>query len=104
MKTLLPLPLKEQKRSQSAYFGTEFRAGGDGAVFGSWYDGLTPTHLLSIQLNAKVAQHHSQFDSVGYVVPNADGSLLLTGKGLFTPDLQPVDRDKFDNVHCVPAY
>jgi serine protease Do len=104
LQTLQPIKMKEENRSQMAYFGTQYRAGAQSGTYGSWYDGLTPTMQISLTLHDTVAQYRENFDSMGYIIPNADGSLLMTGKGLFTPDLRGVDTEKFDHIHCVPAY
>ena len=104
METLQPIKVQEKNRSQMAYFGTQYRAGAQAAVFGSWYDGLTPTGRIALTLSGGGAEYKEVMESVGYVTPNLDGSLLLTGKGLFTPDMRGVDTEKFEHIHCVPAY
>ena len=64
------------------------RASGTGDVFGSWCTSHSPQGLEVAVLMGDTVKMAYQHDSVGHVVPNFDGSAVLTGiAGVFTPEL-----------------
>ncbi len=64
------------------------RASGLGDVFGFWATSHSPQGLETLVLSGNTAKSSYQHDSAGHVVPNYDGSTILTAiKGAFTPEL-----------------
>jgi len=102
--TLKPVPYREQNASRLANPGTQYRASSESFVFGSWYDALTPSYIGSLVLEPNIGKHYEQRESGGYVIPIPDGSLLLTGNGIYTTDGQSTDAEKFGKLACLPAY
>jgi S1-C subfamily serine protease len=64
------------------------RASGTGDVFGMWATSHSPQGMETLALIGKEAKSHYQHNSAGHIVPNYDGSAILTGyAGLCGPEL-----------------
>lgn len=74
-----------QRLSSGVYRDAEhIRCSGDGQVFGCWYSSHSPSGLQSLVIRGNQADEYYQHDSVGHVVPSADGRTLYTAQGQFT--------------------
>jgi hypothetical protein len=66
------------------------RASADGRVFTARRTGGSPTGLQSYVLTGSEVTSYYEHDSVGEILPNEDGSLLYTGRGIYTSQLKRV--------------
>lgn len=82
----------------------QVRASADGTVFTGWYNGQSPSGLNVLQLNGNKIEPHYMHDSVGYVLPGQDGSRIYASHGMYTPELQALDPEKFRDVSCIPVF
>ena len=79
---------------------THLRASATGHVFGCWCTRQSPTGLEALILDPPSAVDHYKHDSVGHVVPTADGAAICTGEGYYASDLgQNRGKD-----WCLPTY
>ena len=67
---------------------THFRASADGTVFGFWCCRKQGTGSI-VLANGTATKHWNPATS-GYVDPNADGKLIYTAIGAYTPQLKPL--------------
>ena len=75
-------------------FGTaaQLRVSPNGQLLTAWYEKLNPTGLQTVQLSGNSLRGAHLKQSVGTVVPAAEGDAIYTGKGRFGLDLQsPTD-------------
>ncbi len=79
-------------------------ASGDGTVFTGCSPDLSPSGLAYMMLHGSKSEPRTGWDSCGYVVPNLDGSLVCTSRGIYNAELKQIDPDRFKNVECLPAF
>ena len=79
-------------------------AAGDGTVFTGCSPDLSPSGLAYMMLRGSKSEPRTGWDSCGYVVPNLDGSLVCTSRGIYNAELRQIDPDHFKNVECLPAF
>ncbi|MBA4016988.1 MAG: hypothetical protein C0483_07375 [Pirellula sp.] len=72
-------------------FGTTVRAGANGALFGSWTRGLSPTGLHLLRIDGTSALYFHEHESVGMVLPSPDARIVYTGAGMYTPDAKTLN-------------
>jgi hypothetical protein len=67
-------------------------ASADGQTFGMMETGVSPSGLTTIKLQGKRLSMRHEHESVGHVMPSADGRFFFTAAGLYNADLQPLDN------------
>ncbi len=83
---------------------TVIRASANGHVFGAWRTGVSPAGLSSLVIDGSKAQQYYEHESVGYIVPSTDGSLLYTARGIFTNETNRVaTADQDSGIRLIPA-
>jgi len=90
-------------RLPSVNEGTEVWASADGSVFGIQSNRGSPSGMATIVLRGDSAQTYYDHTSSGYVIPSADGHLICTAVGLFTPELKAVAMGQSQQRFCLPA-
>lgn len=66
----------------------------DGKTFGFQRGRVSPSGLTVLSLQGSKAKVRYAHESVGHVMPSADGRVLLTRQRLFSSDLQPLERER----------
>jgi hypothetical protein len=93
-KTLRPLELKPDGNGLARGLGEGLRVSADGRTIGTWRFGTSPSGLTVITLGEKTLKGRYEHDSVGHVTPSADGRVVHTAIGRFTPEGKSLgDRD-----------
>jgi predicted Zn finger-like uncharacterized protein len=67
------------------------RASADGTVFTSWSPGTSPQGFNTLRLTGRTIRYHYDHVSVGHLTPSADGKVVYTARGAFTPEAKPLD-------------
>lgn len=94
---------KFQARNGSSFRDTvHLRASADGNTYGLWCTSHSPSGLESLVLVGKKITSYYEHNSVGHVIPSADGKYVLTGGGIYTSQLKKRGTDKM-NVFAVPS-
>src|SRR5262249_51479188 len=75
------------------------RASGNGQVFGMWCVSHSPSGLEAMMLSGGTVVDYYEHESVGHIVPMADGSALCTASGYYMADLSR----KRGNDLCIPT-
>lgn len=83
----------------SADVQTRISANGD--VITGWTPGVSPTGLTSLVRQGKTYTQHYEHTSVGAVLPSADGRMLFTREGTFTPELKAIHKAEKGYGHAV---
>jgi serine protease Do len=78
------------------------RASADGNTFGLWCTSHSPSGLESLILVGKKITPYYEHNSVGHVIPSADGKYILTGNGIYTSQLKKRGTDKL-NIFSIPS-
>jgi len=80
------------------------RASLDGTHFAAWAPGISPSGIRLLTLMGQTHQLRSQHTSAGYLIPSPDGSLVLTSSGVYSQELTPLNKARFEGLRCLPAY
>ncbi len=80
------------------------RASLDGTSFTAWAPGSSPSGIRLLTLMGKTHVVRSQHQSAGYLIPSPDGSLVLTSSGVYSQELTPLNKARFDGLRCLPTY
>lgn len=95
-----PLEVPIRGRNSSYRDAVHIRASAVGDVFGMWATSHSPQGMEVHRLVGDKMETSYQHTSAGHIVPNYDGSAILTGyAGLCTPEL---NRKKFAGGKLVP--
>lgn len=107
LETLEAVPGLESVRGNNTSYRdyVHIRAAATGRVFGLWATSHSPQGLETILLRGKKAENLYEHDSAGHVCPNVDGSMVLTGDGVYTARLQKKSDDSTRNsaYPCLPT-
>lgn len=80
------------------------RASGTGDVFGLWATSHSPQGMETWVLTGNTAKVSYQHDSAGHIVPNFDGSAILTGfAGVCSPELNKKGERGADRIPLMPS-
>lgn len=79
------------------------RASNNGRVFGMWCTSHSPSGVQSMILTDNSLLTKYEHDSVGHVVPNADGSHILTGAGVYSSGLKRLNKSGNVRTFCLPT-
>ena len=79
------------------------RASADGMAFTAWVPRISPNGIRLLTLEGNKYSLRSQHTSAGYLVPNADGSLVLTSSGVYSQELVKLNKNRFEGLRCLPA-
>lgn len=79
------------------------RASADGMTFTAWVPRISPNGIRLLTLEGNKYSMRSQHASAGYLIPNADGTLVLTSSGVYSQELVKLNKDRFDGLRCLPA-
>lgn len=104
LQTLQPVKVAANSPHNSSYRdAVHIRAAATGDLFGLWATSHSPQGLETIALEGGNVKVRYQHDSAGHVVPNFDGSAVLTGyQGVCTPELNQRGR-RGQSMPCVPS-
>jgi hypothetical protein len=96
LETLEPAAIESAKGLWRCSGGRDcvVRASANGRVLTMWRLGTSPSGLQDVMIAGNTATLRYEHDSVGDIIPNADGSLLYTGQGVFTSELQRVGTNQ----------
>ncbi len=78
------------------------RASAEGNTYGLWCTSHSPSGLESLVVIGKKITPYYEHNSVGHVIPSADGKYVLTGSGIYTSQLKKRGSDKM-NVFAIPS-
>jgi hypothetical protein len=81
------------------------RASANGRVFTSYRTQLSPSGFYTLVLNGSTADTHYDHDSLGPLLPSADGSRIYTSRGVYSNKTAPLgapSRDE-DGSQLLPA-
>jgi S1-C subfamily serine protease len=78
------------------------RASADGTTYGLWCTSHSPSGLESLILIGKKMTDYYEHNSVGHVIPTADGKYILCGNGIYTSQLKKRGGDRL-NVFAIPS-
>jgi S1-C subfamily serine protease len=94
---------KFQARNGISYRDTvHLRASADGNTYGLWCTSHSPSGLESLILVGKKVSDYYEHNSVGHVIPSADGKYILTGSGIYTSQLKKRGADRL-NIFAIPS-
>jgi hypothetical protein len=98
MQTLKTSEFEMEGRS-SRGFGPSgrVRLSANGRTFSQWATGVSPSGLQSIVKSGDSWKGFYEHDSVGHILPSADGRILYTGAGIYTDQLRvkgKIDRSQ----------
>ena len=80
------------------------RASPDGKTFGLWCTLQSPSGMTVIQMvGGNAAKGVYEHNSVGHVLPGADGKIIFTGFELYAADLHKVRGERHNGVAYFPA-
>jgi S1-C subfamily serine protease len=86
----LPVTTKQTGHYSAYRDEVHIRAAPNGRVFGMWATSHSPSGMQSMVLTDSRMITKYEHDSVGHVVPNADGSHILTSAGVFNAGLRRI--------------
>jgi len=90
--TLKPIvPIEEVRRHMTRFEVEDHcgaRASADGRVFTAWKPHVSPTGFRVLVVDGTKLESFHEHDTVGVIVPNADGSMLFTARGTYTPNIK----------------
>lgn len=84
-------------------YPVQVRASADGQSFTAWVPRISPNGIRLLSLQGKRFTMRSQHTSAGYLVPSADGTLVLTSSGVYSQELVQLNKERFDGHRCLPA-
>jgi len=108
LKTFRELPIKMVGSGHYSSFRdvVHVRASANGKVFGMWATSHSPQGIQSMLVTEKQFLTKYEHDSVGHVVPTADGTHIVTGvRGVFTTGLKNISKSSNRSylLPCVPT-
>ena len=74
------------------------RASADGMAFTAWVPRISPNGIRLLTLEGNKYSMRSQHASAGYLIPSADGSLVLTSSGVYSQELVKLNKNRFDGL------
>ena len=77
------------------------RISADGDVITGWTPGVSPTGLTSLVRQGKTYTQHYEHKTVGPVLPSADGRILFTLDGPFSPEGRQLGKGEISFGHSV---
>ncbi|QEL13462.1 hypothetical protein [Limnoglobus roseus] len=82
----------------------QVRVSADGRVYAWWSTDLSPSGISTFVIQGASATGHNIHDSAGALLPGPDGTLFTSLKGVYTPELKPLnDKDRAPRTALVPA-
>ena len=90
-------------RNSSYRDRVHIRASGSGDVFGLWCSSHSPAGLETFIVRGRSWTSAYEHTTVGHIVPNADGSVLCTARGIYTLALKRKYRDPPRDLVCIPS-
>jgi hypothetical protein len=107
LQTLQPLPVTitpaADGTTPAADLGLGARVSADGKVFAFWKRRDRPQRAFSMVVSGSEATCYTTGETAGHVAPNANGSTLYSGRGLFTNKVESVNVRHLRVEYCVPA-
>ena len=88
----LPIEAKNTGHYSSFRDIVHMRSSSNGRVFGMWCTSHSPSGIQSMVLTDHSLLTKYEHDSSGHVVPNSDGSHILTGVGIYTSGLKSLSK------------
>jgi len=102
LKTLRPLPYAMTGARGVSSKDCFVRSSADGKVFGMWNPNSSPSGITTLVIAGKGVKASYEHDSAGHVTPDADGKVICTARGLWTPESKRLSKTK-DDTYYVPA-
>jgi V8-like Glu-specific endopeptidase len=102
LRTLKPVQLKTPARGLGFAPSAYARASADGKVFGVWSPRVNPGGIGTLVITGNEVRSFYQHDSAGHIAPDAEGKVLCTGQGLWTPEGKRLARAP-DSTYYIPA-
>jgi hypothetical protein len=99
---LIPHQISTTWIRESPSLGHLVRASADGRVFAAWRETSSPTGFITFVLQGDRVQSYYEHESLGYLRPNFDGSLIYTYGGLYSYEGKPVGTPQ-PAGHPIPA-
>lgn len=84
-------------------YPVQVRASADGQAFTAWVPNISPNGIRLLSLQGESYTTRSQHASAGYLLPSADGTLVLTSSGVYSQELVQLNKDRFHGHRCLPA-
>ena len=99
---LIPHQISTTWIRESPSLGHLVRASADGRVFAAWRETSSPTGFITFVLQGDRVQSYYEHESLGYLRPNFDGSLIYTYGGLYSYEGKPLGTQQ-PAGHPIPA-
>jgi hypothetical protein len=102
LKTLRPVPYRTTNSGAISMKDCYVRASADGKVFGLWNPQTSPSGIGTLAIAGKEVRGTYAHDSAGHVTPDADGKVIHTASGLWSPEAKRLSKTK-DDTYYLPA-
>jgi hypothetical protein len=99
---LIPHQMSTTWIRESPGLGHLVRASPDGRVFAAWRETSSPTGFITFVLQGNRIQSYYEHETLGYLRPNFDGSLIYTYGGLYSYEGKPLGTRQ-PAGHPIPA-
>lgn len=100
LSTLKATPITFEGNRPGRQISRNARISAGGETISVWENGVSPSGIQSYFRSGGKWLARYEHESVGAIVPSADGRHLLTQSGIYTKELQRVGNNKCKNAGC----